>query len=126
VPADSFVIGIIDDDEAMQLSLADLLRSYEYRTLVFSSAEAFLAADSDVDCVIADVQMAGLSGIQLKYRLIEQCRDRPFVLITASSDPTLDAAARACGAIALLRKPFATERLMGCLDRALRDKQRSH
>ena len=119
------LVAIIDDDEALCSSLADLMRSIGYRAERFASAEAFLASPNLFlfDCVIADVDMPGLSGLTLVRKLREQGGGVPVILITALPDKQLDDEAISVGAQSLLRKPFETRALLDCVERGVADER---
>jgi FixJ family two-component response regulator len=115
------LISIVDDDESMREATKGLVRSLGYEAATFSSAEDFLQSDSvdSTSCLIADVQMPGLSGIDLKRRLIDRGTEMPTIFITAfPGDPTRALAMKA-GAVGYLGKPFSEESLVRCLDSAL-------
>lgn len=114
-------IAVIEDDSSLQAALEALLRSLGYRAAGFSSAEAFLQSrdPETVDCVITDVQMGGMSGIELKRRLSALRSDIPVIMITARTETALLERARSSGAFCLLSKPFEAGRLADCLERAL-------
>lgn len=115
------LISIIDDDDSMRTALSGLVRSHGYAAAAFDSAEAFLAGDGPErsSCVITDVQMPGMSGFDLKASLDERGTTAPVIMITARADASIDARAKESGALCLLRKPFAADRLMGCVAEAL-------
>jgi FixJ family two-component response regulator len=117
------LIGIIDDDEVLCSSLADLMRSFGYRAEPFASAEAFLAAPNRplFDCIIADVHMPGMGGLNLVSRLREQGGAAPVILITSSPDKRLDGEAIAVGAFGLLMKPFEAAMLFDWVEKSLAD-----
>jgi FixJ family two-component response regulator len=113
------VITIIDDDESMRLALAGLARSFGYETRTYGSAEEFLAAKAEpCCCIITDVRMPGLSGIELKRRLDGSGCAAPVILVTGRTEPYILEQARVCGAVGLLMKPFDAETLLACLRRA--------
>jgi FixJ family two-component response regulator len=114
------VISVIDDDESMLLALAGLLRSFGFEVKTFRSAEQFMhsAADVPSSCVITDIQMPGLNGIELKQWLNEHTNTVPVIMITARSELHLGVHALASGAVCLLRKPFDADALMACLKKA--------
>jgi FixJ family two-component response regulator len=116
-------VAIIDDDEVLCASLVDLMSSVGYRTEAFVSAEAFLMSDKRVssDCIIADVHMPGMSGLDLIRELRTQEIMTPVVLITAQPDKRLDGEAAAIGALCLLRKPFDVSSLLEHIARSLRE-----
>ena len=113
------LIAVIDDDERFRMALVDSLGSLGYGAREFASGEDFLAAEAACDCVITDIHMPGLSGLDLKRLLAARGSKVPVIMITARSEPGLDATAAAVGAICLLRKPFESKALIRCLERAL-------
>jgi FixJ family two-component response regulator len=115
------LVAIIDDDEALCSSLVDLMRSVGYRAVPFASAETFLTSSTliGLDCVIADVHMPGMGGLNLVRKLHEQGVVTPVILITALPDKHLDDEAISLGAQCLLRKPFETNTLLDCVERSL-------
>lgn len=115
-------IAVIDDDEAFRTALLELLRSLGYGARGFASGEEFVAAegDGDCDCVITDIHMPGMSGLDLKQLLAARDCRVPVIMITAHAEPRLDVRAAASGAFCLLRKPFEANALIGCLERALK------
>jgi FixJ family two-component response regulator len=117
------LIAIIDDDETLCSSLVDLMRSIGYRAEPFASAETFLALSNLVPfaCVIADIHLPGMSGLELARKLHERGGMSPVILITALSDKRLDDEAMSVGARCLLRKPFETKVLLDCVERSLSD-----
>jgi FixJ family two-component response regulator len=115
------VISIIDDDHSLQVALVRLVRSFGYDARGFASAEEFI--DSGImqtcSCVITDVQMTGMSGIDLKRVMKERSCSVPVIVITARTEPGLKDSALASGAICFLRKPIDTKTLVQCIERAL-------
>ena len=116
------IIAVIDDDESFRTALAELLCSFGYDVHHFASAEEFVAAGPVglYDCILTDIHMPGMSGIDLKRLLAARNYRVPVMMITARTDPGLEARALACGAVCLLRKPFETEALIGSLESALK------
>ena len=102
--------------------LGRVLRHADYEVAAFASGEDFLAslALRLPACVILDVHMPGLSGFDVKSRLRATNRDVPAIFITASDDRTLDRSVLDLGGLSLLRKPFASDRLLEALSAALR------
>jgi len=115
------LIAIVDDDEALCSSLVDLMRSISYRAEPFASAEALLTSSNLFlfDCVVADVDMPGMSGVDLVRKLQDERCMTPVILITALPDSDLNDEAISAGAQGLLRKPFETKALLDCLERSL-------
>jgi FixJ family two-component response regulator len=115
------VISIIDDDEATRSAVAGLMRAKGFSVCAYDSAEGFLRAGGQEasQCIITDIQMPGLSGIELKQRLdAENCKT-PVIMITARVEQRLHSLALASGAFCLLRKPFKAMALIECVERAL-------
>jgi FixJ family two-component response regulator len=119
--ADGHLISIVDDDDSMRDALVGLFRSLGYDARGFASAEDFLACDDleRFSCTITDIQMPGMNGFELKQRLHERHGTLPVIMITARSDPGLREKAISSGAACFLRKPFETETLVDCLEKAL-------
>jgi FixJ family two-component response regulator len=116
------LIAVVDDDEALGSSLVDLMRSIGYRAEPFTSAEALLTSPDrlGLHCIIADISMPGMSGLNLLDALRQQGIRTPVVLITALTDKHLDQEAASKGALCLLRKPFEMSSLLDHIDRSLR------
>ena len=112
-------ISIVEDDESLRAALVGLVRSLGYSAEGFASAEDYLAGDDGSDCVVADIQLPGLSGIALAERLRASGNAVPVIMITARTEPRLEQSALDCGAICLLRKPFDVEALVDVLERAV-------
>jgi len=116
------LISIVDDDEAVREATKSLIRSLGYNAETFGSAEEFLAWRQldDTDCLITDVQMPGLSGMDLQDRLISGGHEMPTIFVTAFPDAKLERRALRGGAIAYLRKPIEESHLLEHIDTALR------
>jgi FixJ family two-component response regulator len=117
-----FLIAVVDDDDTFRMALVECLGSLGYGARGFPSAEDFVTweADASCNCVITDIHMPGMSGLDLARLLTRRRRGVPLVMVTARSDLGIDAHAAANGAICLLRKPFKTEALIDCLEKALK------
>ena len=116
------LIAIVDDDDALRNSLDDLLRSIGFRTQDFPSAEAFLRANQtrDTACLILDVRMPGMNGLELQRQLVAANWRIPIIFITSHADDDAQARALAAGAVAFLYKPFHEEDLLNAIDAALK------
>ena len=114
------LISVVDDDDSMRDALVGLFRSLGYDARGFASAEDFLACDDRFSCAITDIQMPGMTGFELKLRLDELHGTLPVIMITARPEPDLREKAMSIGAACFLRKPFDTETLVDCLEKALR------
>ena len=114
------MISIVDDDESVRESTKALVRSLGYAARAFASAEEFLNSNpDDTSCLILDVQMEGLSGVELQERLIAEGRRTPIIFITAFADEGTRSHVLNSGAIGFLRKPFSDDKLIHCIDSAL-------
>lgn len=117
------VIAIVDDDRSIREALDDLVLSCGYQSRLFTCAEEFLTADrqSSIDCMLVDVKMPGLTGIELQTLLNEQEEPRPpIIFMTSYRDDKTRAAAMNGGAFAFLGKPVNFGQLIQCLERALK------
>jgi len=115
------LIAIVDDDDALRNSLDDLIRSIGFRTQGFPSAEAFLSSNqtSDAACLILDVRMPGMNGLDLQRQMVAANWRVPIIFITSHADDAAHARALEAGAVAFLYKPFREEELLDALDAAL-------
>jgi len=115
------VVSIIDDDESVRTATQCLVRSLGLKTRTFASAEEFLLSPyvTETSCVIADVQMAKMSGLELQSRLRACGNDLPMIFITAFPDERLKVRALEDGAVGFLSKPFDGQVLIDCLSKAL-------
>lgn len=122
------VIAVIDDDHAIREALEDLLSSLGYRALPFASAEAFLGfpGRNAVDCMVVDVRMGGMTGLDLQARLNAEGAPQPMIFMTSYTDDATRSKALAGGAHGFLEKPVDAEVLIGCLASALRHEARPH
>jgi FixJ family two-component response regulator len=115
------VIGIVDDDEPVREAISSLIRSAGYKCAVFPSAEAFLESDGieSTDCLVLDVRMPGLSGLDLQGILAKEHFQVPIIFVTAHADDEVRARALKEGAVAFLGKPFSDDALLGAIHSAL-------
>jgi FixJ family two-component response regulator len=115
------VISVIDDDASVRAATNNLLSSHGYLVHTFASAEDFLRSTDpdDASCVIADVQMPGMSGLDLLTHVRTRGNGVPFIFITAFSDESVRARALKVGAVGFLAKPFAAPVLIDCIETAV-------
>jgi FixJ family two-component response regulator len=116
------VIAIVDDDMAAREATGSFIRSLGYCAALFASAEEFLAsggADTSA-CVISDVRMPGMSGVELQQCLIDNLVELPVIFVTAFAEDHVRERVLAAGAYGYLTKPFASHRLVTCLDAAMK------
>ena len=116
-------IAVIDDDQSFRVALVESLSSLGYGADGYASAEDYigLIGGKSFDCVVTDIHMPGMSGLDLMKRLAAGGSTIPVVLITARSDTNLEAKAAAAGAACLLRKPFEINDLIECIEGAVKE-----
>ena len=115
------MISIVDDDISVREATKDWVRSLGYVAAAFASAEEFLQSGkvNDTECVITDVQMPGLSGIELQSYLISQGNRTPIIFVTAFPEERTRTRALEAGAIGFMTKPFDEGRLIEYIEAAL-------
>ena len=115
------LVFVIDDDASVRKGLTRLLRSTGYKSEIFESASDFLArpSHSGPSCVIVDVQMPGINGMDLQETLIQRRREEQLVFITGHGDIPMCAQAMKAGAVDFLSKPFRSDELLQCVQNAL-------
>ena len=115
------LVSIVDDDESLRRSVRNLLSSVGFRVETFASAEAFLesAHRSITGCVVLDLRMLGMSGLDLLMHLAATGSRIPVIIVTAHSDDESRRRTLQAGAVAFLGKPFHGEALLGAVRRAL-------
>jgi len=119
------LISVVDDDHSVRESLARLIRSVGFGVQVFGSAEEFLSADQSrqADCLILDIRMPGMSGLELQRELSRNNRELPVVFITAhGSDDEVRQRALGAGAVDYLLKPLKEEEVLKAIEAALNSK----
>jgi FixJ family two-component response regulator len=114
-------IAIVDDDEAVRIGVDSLLRSAGHHCIMFGSAEAFLASNeaSKAACIICDIRMDGMSGLDLQEVLLARNYGIPIIFITAFSSPDMERRAASSGALCVLPKPFDRGILLAAVQQAL-------
>jgi FixJ family two-component response regulator len=115
------VISVVDDDTSFRRATARLIHSLGHAVASYGSAEEFLCSGhiEDTACLVSDVKMPGMDGIELQSRLRQQGSRMPVIFITAHPDTSARKRAMASGAVGFLSKPFRDDDLISCLDRAL-------
>jgi FixJ family two-component response regulator len=111
-------IAVVDDDASMLRGIERLLGAYGFATKVFASAEAFLDrnAAADVDCLVVDIHLGGMSGIELRHHLTASGCKLPVIFMTAFDDEATRMQAQSAGCIAFLHKPFSANLLIGAIE----------
>jgi FixJ family two-component response regulator len=115
------LIAVVDDDESVRRSTRRLLESFGYRAAVFESAEGFLRFGQlrDTSCLVLDVQMPGMDGLQLQTQLAAEGCGIPVIFITAHDDQESRRRALRAGAVAFLGKPFTDQQLLQAISFSL-------
>jgi len=115
------VISVVDDDESVRKSTRLLIESFGFRAATLESAQRFLSSDKllDSSCLVVDVQMPGMNGLQLQSELAVAGRRVPIIFITAYDDTESRRRAMQAGAVAFLPKPFTDEQLLQTIHSAL-------
>jgi FixJ family two-component response regulator len=115
------LISVVDDDVLMQESTTRLLRSFKFNVKALASAEEFLNSEdlAETACLILDLRLPGMSGLELQRQLISQNRCMPIIFVTAQGDETQQTQALAAGAVAFLYKPFDEHDLLNAINSAL-------
>jgi FixJ family two-component response regulator len=121
------VIAVVDDDVAVRIAIEGLVRAIGLSPHGFASAEKFLCSPqvAQTACLITDLQMPGMSGLELQSCLAARGHRFPIILITAFPEQSLQERARAAGVFAYLEKPFDGRRLVDLLQHALKGKNNS-
>ena len=115
------IISIIDDDDSMRCALKSLVSSLGLDAYTFGSAEEFLQSPhlDDTSCLITDLQMPGLNGVELQKLLLAQGRRMPIIFVTAFSEERMRARAIEAGALGFLSKPFESQTLIKLIGKAI-------
>ena len=115
------MIAIVDDDPSMLRATKDLLEAHGFSTREFSSAEEFLirGVAAQVDCLLLDIHLGGMSGFELRNQLKISGSTLPVIFITALDDQDTRAQAQKAGCVAFLRKPYSKRQLMDAIRKAV-------
>ena len=115
------LVAIVDDDESIRHATRDLLRAAGFSTATYEDAESFLASESrsGAACVIADIRMPGMTGLDLYQTLVASGHGIPTVIITAHPEAVTQSRARRAGITCYLSKPFAPDELLECVRKAV-------
>jgi len=116
------LISVVDDDDSLRSSLGNLLRSVGFRVQEFASADAFLGGQDvrETACLILDVRMPGMNGLELQRHIAAATWRLPIVFITSHADDDARSSALAAGAVGFLYKPFREQAILDAIDAALR------
>jgi FixJ family two-component response regulator len=119
------LVAIVDDDKSIRNAIQDLLKAAGFSTATFEDAESFLgsASRASAACVVADMRMPGMTGLELYQALLASGRGIPTVIITAHPEELTQARVRDAGITCYLTKPFAPDELLECVSEALAKSQ---
>ena len=119
------LVAIVDDDKSIRNATQDLLKAAGFSTATFEDAESFLGSASRVSaaCLVADMRMPGMSGVELYQALVASGHSIPTVIITAHPEEVTQARARVAGLTCYLIKPFTPDELLECVHEALAKSQ---
>jgi len=115
------IVAVVDDDRSMLNAAESLLHAQGFATMVFASAEEFLdrGAVTQVDCLLLDIRLGGMSGIELRRRLKGSGSMLPVIFMTALDEEAMREQALKAGCVALLRKPFEARQLIKAIKKAV-------
>jgi FixJ family two-component response regulator len=115
-------VAVVEDDDSVREAMGRLLRLLGYSAAAFASAEEFLNSDilGNTACLITDIHLPGMSGIELQSRLVSAGHHIPIIFVTAFAEEAVRARVLGDGALACLSKPLREQSLITCLDRALK------
>jgi FixJ family two-component response regulator len=122
------IVHVVDDDDAIRDSLSLLLRTVGLPARAYASADDFLEAyaPGEVGCLVADIRMPGLSGLELQQELIERHAEIPIIFITGHGDVPMAVKAMKAGAVDFIQKPFRDQDLLDRIHQALQTARRAH
>jgi len=117
------LIAIVDDDASVRTSTDRLIRSFGYRTQTFASGAELLDSDTieRAACLLLDVRMPGMSGLDVQRTLVDRGARIPIVFISAHASDADEQHARGAGAVEFLRKPVSDAALRGCIENVIRE-----
>ena len=121
-PEQAPLVAIVDDDASVRQSTDRLIRSFGYRTQVFASGQEFLRSGTAerASCVLLDVRMPGMDGLEVQRNLVERGVEIPIVFLTGRASDEEERRARSAGAVEFLRKPVAQASLRQTIDNVIR------
>lgn len=121
MPKRQKIVAVVDDDPSMLGAAENLLDANGYKAELFASAEDFLSSGraSQIDCLLLDIHLGGLSGIELQRQLKASHSKLPIIFMTAIEDEAVRRQALNAGCVACLRKPFPASRLVDAIEKAV-------
>jgi FixJ family two-component response regulator len=116
------LISIVDDDLSIRIAMENLVKSIGFDVRSFESADQYLKSSvrRETSCIVSDVQMPGISGLDLQSNLAAEEDRTPIIFITAFPHPDIERRALDAGAVCFLTKPFDGQRLINCIEDALK------
>lgn len=126
MPKRQLIVAVVDDDPSMLRATEDLLDALGFATKLFTSAEEFLdrGAATQVDCLLLDIDLGGMSGIELQRQLKVSGSTLPVIFMTALDDEGTSEQAQKAGCVAFLRKPYLARQLIDAIDKAVSGQER--
>jgi FixJ family two-component response regulator len=120
-PIQKTIVGIVDDDPEVRKAVRRMLSAFGYISYVFDSADAFLrtAATSKANCLVVDIQLGDISGVEMGRQLTETGFTFPIIFMTGSDDEITRTQATQLGCVDYLRKPFSADRLIEAIVKAI-------
>ena len=127
-PDEAPLVAIVDDDDSVRQSTRRLIRSFGYRAEAFASGEEFLSSASAAEaaCLVLDVRMPGMDGLEVQARLAERQARIPIVFLTGRASDDEERRARSAGAVEFLRKPVGKARLLQILQKVFQSRSVFH
>jgi FixJ family two-component response regulator len=110
------LVAVVDDDASFRKAMGRLVRIWGFRTWTFASAEEYLRMGVSTDCIVLDLHLEGMSGLELQCLLLAERKAVPIIFVTAMDDPVARGRALKAGAVAYLEKPFDESRLLQVLE----------
>jgi FixJ family two-component response regulator len=121
IPGTSIVISVVDDDASVRLATLDLLNAAGFDCEAFASGEEYFSSgqSEQTRCLILDLNMQGMSGLEVQHQVVQSGQGIPIIFITAFPEARTRAQAFRAGATCYLTKPYSDDELLECLERAL-------
>jgi len=117
LPKKPFTVYVVDDDDSICRALKRLLKAFGFQALTFESAEDFLESTADLEkgCLVLDINLPGMTGLDLQEKIASRGANCPVIIITAHDNPQWREQARKAGAVAYLKKPFGEQLLLNAI-----------
>ena len=116
-------VSIVEDDASVQKSLKRFIRLFGFECQVYESAESFMESIDTTDCLVSDIALPGMSGLELQKHMRSIRPNVPVLLMTASADKSIETRGVANGAAGFFRKPLDMDRMLECIQQVLNDQK---